>query len=121
MRSESNKLEKSLNNRHHLVTKQEIIPAIIRNGDSIRLDGYLFKRTSSTFKSWNRRWFIIQNHQLVYQKRSSDRDVTVMEEDLRLCNARPVTDIDRRFCFEVVSPTKYDNSFFPPSFFKTKL
>jgi len=107
MRSKSSKLEKSLNNRHHLVSQKEMIPTLIRSGHSIRLEGYLFKRTSSTFKSWNRRWFIIQNHQLVYRKRSNEKDVSIMEEDLRLCKARPVSETDRRFCFEVVSPTKY--------------
>lgn len=106
MRADSSKLEKSLNNRHHLVSQKEIIPALIRNGDTIRLEGYLFKRTSSTFKTWNRRWFIIQHHQLVYRKRSNEKEVTVMEDDLRLCHARPVNETDRRFCFEVVSPTK---------------
>jgi Arf-GAP/coiled-coil/ANK repeat/PH domain-containing protein len=29
-----------------------------------------------------------------------------MEEDLRLCLVRPLMDIERRFCFEVISPTK---------------
>jgi len=29
-----------------------------------------------------------------------------MEEDLRICLVRPLTDGDRRFCFEVISPTK---------------
>lgn len=106
MRSKSSKLEKSLNNRHHLVSQSEIIPTLIRNGNLIRLEGYLFKRTSSTFKTWNRRWFIIQNHQLVYRKRSNEKEVTIMEDDLRLCIARTVNETDRRFCFEVVSPTK---------------
>lgn len=102
----SHKLEKSLSNFHHLVQQHETVPQIIRNGETIRLEGYLFKRTSNTFKSWNRRWFIIQNHQLVYQKRSNEKELIIMEEDLRLCNARPAVEIDRRFCFEVVSPTK---------------
>lgn len=116
MRSRSEKLEKSLNNRHHLVSQgKEIVPMIIRNGTSIRLEGYLFKRTSSTFKTWNRRWFIIQHHQLVYRKRSHEKEVTVMEDDLRLCNARPVNDNDRRFCFEVVSPTKSVDLLISPS------
>ena len=109
MRDKSSKLEKSLNNRHHMVSQKEMIPSLIKNGNSIQLEGYLFKRTTSTFKSWNRRWFIIQNHQLVYRKRSNEKEVTIMEEDLRLCNARPVNETDRRFCFEVVSPTKYFN------------
>jgi Arf-GAP with coiled-coil, ANK repeat and PH domain-containing protein len=29
-----------------------------------------------------------------------------MEEDLKLCTVRPLVDSDRRFCFEVISPTK---------------
>lgn len=48
---------------------------------------------------------IFQNNQLCYSKRSGE-DVTIMEEDLRVCLVRPLTDIDRRFCFEVISPTK---------------
>lgn len=36
----------------------------------------------------------------------SGEDVTIMEEDLRLCTVKPVVDGDRRFCFEVVSPNK---------------
>ncbi|XP_012512958.1 PREDICTED: arf-GAP with coiled-coil, ANK repeat and PH domain-containing protein 3 isoform X3 [Propithecus coquereli] len=53
------------------------------------MEGYLFKRASNAFKTWNRRWFSIQNSQLVYQKK-----------------LKPCEDIERRFCFEVVSPTK---------------
>lgn len=29
-----------------------------------------------------------------------------MEDDLKLCTVRPLIDCDRRFCFEVISPTK---------------
>ena len=50
-----------------------------------------------------RRWFIIQSNQLVYRKRSKDTQ-TIMEEDLRLCTAKKMPDIDRRFCFELISP-----------------
>lgn len=31
---------------------------------------------------------------------------TVVVEDLRLCTVKHCEDIERRFCFEVVSPTK---------------
>jgi hypothetical protein len=48
-------------------------------------------------------WF--QNNKLLYVKRSGE-EVTVMEDDLRICMVRPLTDIERRFCFEVISPTK---------------
>ncbi|NXT81669.1 ACAP2 protein, partial [Zapornia atra] len=53
----------------------------------------------------NRRWFSIQNNQLVYQKKFKDNP-TVVVEDLRLCTVKHCEDIERRFCFEVVSPTK---------------
>uniref|UniRef100_A0A3P9NKE6 Arf-GAP with coiled-coil, ANK repeat and PH domain-containing protein n=1 Tax=Poecilia reticulata TaxID=8081 RepID=A0A3P9NKE6_POERE len=37
--------------------------------NGIAMEGYLFKRASNAFKTWNRRWFSIQNNQLVYQKK----------------------------------------------------
>uniref|UniRef100_A0A8C2J3K4 Arf-GAP with coiled-coil, ANK repeat and PH domain-containing protein n=1 Tax=Cyprinus carpio TaxID=7962 RepID=A0A8C2J3K4_CYPCA len=73
--------------------------------NGVVMEGYLFKRASNAFKTWNRRWFSIQNSQLVYQKRLKDA-LTVVVEDLRLCSVKPCEDIERRFCFEVVSPTK---------------
>ncbi|GAA6111946.1 arf-GAP with coiled-coil, ANK repeat and PH domain-containing protein 2 isoform X7 [Tachysurus ichikawai] len=75
----------------------------VENG--IVMEGYLFKRASNAFKTWNRRWFSIQNNQLVYQKKFKDNP-TVVVEDLRLCTVKHCEDIERRFCFEVVSPTK---------------
>ncbi|KAL2103834.1 hypothetical protein ACEWY4_000702 [Coilia grayii] len=73
--------------------------------NGVVMEGYLFKRASNAFKTWNRRWFSIQNNQLVYQKKLKD-SLTVVVEDLRLCSVKPCEDIERRFCFEVVSPTK---------------
>lgn len=79
----------------------------------------------------SRRWFSIQNSQLVYQKKlkagssaellmptgccfrrceqvfvRQQDSLTVVVEDLRLCSVKPFEDIERRFCFEVVSPFK---------------
>ncbi|XP_035997588.1 arf-GAP with coiled-coil, ANK repeat and PH domain-containing protein 3 isoform X5 [Fundulus heteroclitus] len=73
--------------------------------NGVVMEGYLFKRASNAFKTWNRRWFSIQNNQLVYQKKLKDA-LTVVVEDLRLCSVKPYEDIERRFCFEVVSPFK---------------
>lgn len=70
------------------------------------MEGYLFKRTSNAFKTWNRRWFCMRDNQLFYRKRTGEELPTVMEEDLRLCTVRLLSDSDRRFCFEVISPTK---------------
>ncbi len=33
--------------------------------------------------------------------------ITVVVEDLRLCTVKPYSEQDRRFCFEVVSPSKW--------------
>ncbi|KAG9339255.1 hypothetical protein JZ751_023952 [Albula glossodonta] len=61
--------------------------------NGVVMEGYLFKRASNAFKTWNRRWFSIQNSQL--------DSLTVVVEDLRLCSVKPCEDIERRFCFEV--------------------
>lgn len=104
MRTDSVKLEKEMENRHIHVTNRDLIPSAVASNP--RMEGYLFKRTSNAFKTWNRRWFYLRDHQLVYRKRTGDSDFTVMEEDLRLCTVKPVVDCDRRNCFEVLSPTK---------------
>lgn len=91
----------------------------------------LYKAFFSPFHvlSFPRRWFSIQKNQLVYQKKfkvcfkchrqtSKTRKVcffnvcvfqdqpTVVVEDLRLCTVKNSTENERRFCFEVVSPSK---------------
>lgn len=101
MRSEYNTLEKSMQNRHASVNLFN--PNV---GQWATMAGYLFKRTSKGFKSWNRRWFYISGNQLLYRKRSGDEPATVMEEDLSICAVRLANENDRRFCFEVISPTK---------------
>uniref|UniRef100_A0A8C1G1Y4 Arf-GAP with coiled-coil, ANK repeat and PH domain-containing protein n=1 Tax=Cyprinus carpio TaxID=7962 RepID=A0A8C1G1Y4_CYPCA len=73
--------------------------------NGIAMEGYLYKRASNAFKTWSRRWFSIQKNQLVYQKKHNEQ-LTVVVEDLRLCTVKPCSEQDRRFCFEVVSPSK---------------
>lgn len=68
MRTESTTLEKEMENRHTYVNNKDYIPAPMKNG--VRIEGYLFKRTSNAFKTWNRRWFCLQDNQLVYRKRT---------------------------------------------------
>ncbi|XP_062863401.1 serine/threonine-protein kinase pim-1-like isoform X2 [Trichomycterus rosablanca] len=52
----------------------------------------------------SRRWFLIQNNQLIYKKKY--KNSTVVMEDLRMCTSEHCNNIRRRFCFQVVSPTK---------------
>ena len=97
MKNKTHTLDKQLEKRHTLKIENE--------QNVIRIEGYLFKRGQNAFRTWNRRWFYLENNKLCYSKRTGD-EVTVMEEDLRICLVRPLTEIDRRFCFEIISPTK---------------
>lgn len=136
MRADYNLLDKQMQNRHTCVnmlmdegeksvSSLSGTPSLVSNASSSTTDtsdqrafqpytnrplshmeGYLFKRTSNAFKTWNRRWFCMRDNQLFYRKRTGEELPTVMEEDLRLCTVRLLPDSDRRFCFEVISPTK---------------
>lgn len=93
---------KEMEERHSLVQKKDLANV---EGEETPMEGYLLKRTSKGFKSWVRRWFSIENNQLLYMKRGS-REYSVMEEDVKLCTVKLIYDTDRRFCFEVLSPTR---------------
>ncbi|KAF7267981.1 hypothetical protein GWI33_018825, partial [Rhynchophorus ferrugineus] len=107
MRDETYRVEKELENRHEGVsTMDTITQPSSRDKKSPNMEGYLFKRTSNAFKTWNRRWFYLFDNKLVYRKRSGEEQETIMEDDLRICTVKPITDGERRFCFEIVSPSK---------------
>ncbi|KAF6092011.1 ArfGAP with coiled-coil, ankyrin repeat and PH domains 1 [Phyllostomus discolor] len=96
--------------RHVLLKQKELggeepEPSLKEGPGGLVMEGHLFKRASNAFKTWSRRWFTIQSNQLVYQKKYKD-PVTVVVEDLRLCTVKLCPDSERRFCFEVVSPSK---------------
>ena len=107
MREETNSLKKELEQNHFQVNKSPELLSRSNGGTKSGPDheGYLFKRTTNAFKTWNRRWFMIQDNKLVYQKRS-ENEKTVMEEDLRFCNVKALESAERRFCFEVVSTAR---------------
>ncbi|XP_033763338.1 arf-GAP with coiled-coil, ANK repeat and PH domain-containing protein 2-like isoform X2 [Pecten maximus] len=100
---------KEMEQRHSLVQHKNVNLSQndLDNETSVQhMEGYLFKKTSKGFKSWVRRWFMIQNNQFVYRKRSGVKECSVMEEDLRLCTVKPVYETERRFCFDVLSPSR---------------
>uniref|UniRef100_A0A7M4F6H3 Arf-GAP with coiled-coil, ANK repeat and PH domain-containing protein n=1 Tax=Crocodylus porosus TaxID=8502 RepID=A0A7M4F6H3_CROPO len=85
--------------------------------NGIVMEGYLFKRASNAFKTWNRNKSIETSRNLIFSLHalrlglvlftlSFQDNPTVVVEDLRLCTVKHCEDIERRFCFEVVSPTK---------------
>lgn len=73
MRLETIKLEKEMENRHSYVNNCDINTSGGEKNSNPVMEGYLFKRTSNAFKTWHRRWFILQDNQLVYRKRSGER------------------------------------------------
>ncbi|XP_059831229.1 arf-GAP with coiled-coil, ANK repeat and PH domain-containing protein 2-like isoform X1 [Hypanus sabinus] len=103
--------KRDMEQRHTVIKQKDVIyddslmEFNMEAPNGVVMEGYLYKRASNAFKTWNRRWFSIQNNQLVYQKKLKD-NLTVVVEDLRLCTVKTGVDNERRFCFEVVSPTK---------------
>ena len=71
--------------------------SVVQGSKDPGIQGYLFKRGQNAFRTWNRRWFYLSDNKLCYSKRNGE-DVTVIEEDLRICLVRPLTDVDRRCC-----------------------
>lgn len=67
MQEDTVKIEKDLENNYNVVANKEIIPPVTSGRNEPILEGYLFKRTSNAFKTWNRRWFCLRDNQLVYR------------------------------------------------------
>lgn len=66
MREETYKIQKELENTHAVVSNLEQV--LVKNDkNSPTMEGYLFKRTSNAFKTWNRRWFYLYDNKLVYR------------------------------------------------------
>lgn len=75
MRQEVSDLDKNMENRHTDVTDKDLVLSSnqLDTSQPVTMFGYLFKRTTNAFKSWNRRYFTLQNNQLVYRKRSGKK------------------------------------------------
>ncbi|XP_040513113.1 arf-GAP with coiled-coil, ANK repeat and PH domain-containing protein 1 isoform X1 [Gallus gallus] len=111
MELEAARRHRDLEQRHALLLQQDLTQEVVdvasggAGPDAPPMEGYLYKRASNAFRTWSRRWFSIQSNQLVYHKRAQDPP-TVVVPDLRLCTVKPCPELERRFCFEVVSPNK---------------
>ncbi|TKR88478.1 hypothetical protein L596_012713 [Steinernema carpocapsae] len=109
LKSKSSLIERKMQDRHAVVPKEVFQhPAGMSPEPDVVMEGYLFKRASNAFRSWNRRWFQIRDNKLIYSHRCLDEELpTVMEADLKLCLVRPAPqNIERACCFELVTPTK---------------
>lgn len=65
MREETYKVEKDLQNTYSVAQPENVVMPNTK-GSPI-MEGYLFKRTSNAFKTWNRRWFYLYDNKLVYR------------------------------------------------------
>ncbi|KAJ8280572.1 hypothetical protein GJAV_G00056400 [Gymnothorax javanicus] len=100
--------KKEMENTHLLVQQRDANGEPIISGaadNNVAIEGYLFKRSRRKSKTWKRCWFSIESNQLVYSK-SHKEEVKVLFDDLRLCAVKSMDNIDRRFCFDVVSVQK---------------
>ncbi|CAL2032176.1 unnamed protein product [Caenorhabditis brenneri] len=107
--AKSKLIERKMQDVHSLVPKEMFQhPSGMPIEQDVMMEGYLYKRSSNAFKTWNRRWFQIKDKQLLYSHRSNELEpATVMEENLRICLVRPApSNIDRLGCFELVTPTR---------------
>uniref|UniRef100_A0A8C4DDS3 Arf-GAP with coiled-coil, ANK repeat and PH domain-containing protein n=1 Tax=Dicentrarchus labrax TaxID=13489 RepID=A0A8C4DDS3_DICLA len=99
---------KDLENSHLLVQQRDASgePTVspCPGSDDI-IQGYLFKRSRRKTKTWKRCWFSIRDNQLIYRKSHKEQNV-VLFEDLRLCAVKSLENVDRRFCFELLSVQK---------------
>ncbi|KAI6172458.1 hypothetical protein M3Y98_00975400 [Aphelenchoides besseyi] len=106
LKEKSRAVEKKMQDRHAIVPKNlyEMHTGLPADPE-IAFEGYLFKRSSKTFKAWHRRYFMIKGAQFVYVKKNGDLlQSVVMEDDLKFCLVRPAPSaIERSACFELVS------------------
>lgn len=70
---EAFKLEKQLGSCHKLVSTYDTVKKTMTSS-GIQMEGYLYKRSSNAFKTWNRRWFYLTNNQLLYRKRTGNKE-----------------------------------------------
>uniref|UniRef100_A0A7E4W5T6 Arf-GAP with coiled-coil, ANK repeat and PH domain-containing protein 2 n=1 Tax=Panagrellus redivivus TaxID=6233 RepID=A0A7E4W5T6_PANRE len=101
-------VERRMQDRYAAVPKEVYqLPAGLPADPDVIMEGYLMKRASNAFRTWNRRWFQIKDDKLLYCHRIGDTKLTVMEDNLKLCLVRQApSSVERACCFELVTPSK---------------
>ena len=72
------------------------------------IEGYLFKHSDSIGKGWHRRFFTIHDGKIRYYKMKTIFSTAepIVALDIMLTAVRPRPDLDRRYCFELISPMR---------------
>jgi Arf-GAP with coiled-coil, ANK repeat and PH domain-containing protein len=66
LKDRSKLVDRKMQDRHSVVPKEVFQHPIGLPADSdVVMEGYLFKRATNAFKTWNRRWFQIKEDKLV--------------------------------------------------------
>ncbi|KOB73875.1 Arf-GAP with coiled-coil, ANK repeat and PH domain-containing protein [Operophtera brumata] len=102
MRNDTKILDKEMENRHTIVnSKDTVLPSCNTNSDGDskegrlsmpclknmpRMQGYLFKRTSNAFKTWNRRWFYLGLAALHREARAGWRTAVLLRSSVTVQN-----------------------------------
>ncbi|KAG1463467.1 hypothetical protein G6F46_001913 [Rhizopus delemar] len=71
--------------------------------------GYLFERKNGrVYQSWSRKYYSISNGELisVFRNQKTKDEDGAQACNLRVCSVKLTDSYDRRFCFEVISPTR---------------
>ncbi|KAI9093787.1 hypothetical protein DFS34DRAFT_630350 [Phlyctochytrium arcticum] len=81
-------------------------PKAVKTASTIYKGSYLYKKSSSKMRTvWHRRYFeLINNHLHYFSLEGKDEAKTTI--DLRICAVKETPAPERRFCFDLVSPSK---------------
>eukprot|EP01116_Phalansterium_solitarium_P023748 TRINITY_DN8484_c0_g1_i2.p1 TRINITY_DN8484_c0_g1~~TRINITY_DN8484_c0_g1_i2.p1 ORF type:complete len:708 (-),score=331.27 TRINITY_DN8484_c0_g1_i2:373-2496(-) len=94
--------------KKHMSTSGSSKP--VANSDKTQecvIQGYLFKQSSNLLGSWQRRFFVVKDGTMQYYKHGKDSHLNPVHAlNLLLCTVKLKADVDRRFCFEIISPDK---------------
>ncbi|KAI9499234.1 hypothetical protein BDB00DRAFT_795963 [Zychaea mexicana] len=95
---------------HGISPGSPLAPTHPPSSSSVSKSGYLFERRGGrVLQSWVRKYFIIEGEELkcTYRgpKQPKDDDLPT-SYNLRVCSVKLTDGYDRRFCFEVISPSR---------------
>ncbi|CAI2176475.1 13628_t:CDS:10 [Funneliformis geosporum] len=101
------KSKESYNPLHSYKKSTKDLVSLGENYSPVTKSGYLFmKRNQRVMQTWTRKYFFISNGQLFCVGRGGKEENEMGSIILRLCHIKPVDSLDRRFCFEIISPNK---------------
>eukprot|EP01105_Mastigella_eilhardi_P004924 TRINITY_DN1662_c4_g1_i1.p1 TRINITY_DN1662_c4_g1~~TRINITY_DN1662_c4_g1_i1.p1 ORF type:complete len:877 (+),score=223.18 TRINITY_DN1662_c4_g1_i1:199-2631(+) len=93
--------------KRSLVSKRDMLlqPALSSPGSSqTETEGYLFKKATCVGKPWKRRYFKVADGQFFYYRDGKNISQADTAVDLLMTTLHVRDDLERRFCFEILTP-----------------